>query len=102
MDDPELLAELAAIMGQDPPVSSIASRRARLEVQAKAKRHEAMRLKAVNKTAAINALREAKVLEAEIQAMSSLATMAGISTDGESERPATAGCSELHLDREER
>ena len=74
MDDPELLAELAAVMGHAPPVPDTAARRARLEAQVKAKRQEALRLKAFDKTAAVKALREAKTLEAELQTISSAAS----------------------------
>ena len=68
MEDPVLLAELAAIMGEAPPPKP-ADPRERLAAQAEAKKREALQQKRAGNTAAAGkALREYKALQAQLDA----------------------------------
>lgn len=83
MDDPELLAELAAITGEAPPPARRATAPAppdpsQLRAQAEAKKQEALRLKrAGDIPGASQALRQYKALQTQLAAPRPAATPAG-------------------------
>ena len=77
MNDPDLNAELAAVLGESVPSRPAAAARApdhgsdsdaALRQQISAKKKLALQLRATDKPAAMQALREAKQLEAALQA----------------------------------
>jgi hypothetical protein len=83
MEDPELLAELAAVLGEAPPPRRRATAppppdQSQLRAQAEAKKQEALRLKrAGDVPGASQALRQYKALQAQLAAPPPAATPAG-------------------------